>query len=650
VRHRLAAVGPLAPVVAFFLGGLVFLSASRLALTLAWLPRLRAVDGFLGLFPVGVRIDTSLLSIVAAVPAAAVLLFPDRLGRWWHPLVAAYLAVGAAAIAFLEFATPPFIAQYDGRPNRIFLDYLIYPREVGGTLLAGYRLALVGGAVVIVAVGVFAWRNARALLREHAPWRWGARVVALPLVGGLLVLGMRSSLGPRPANISTAAFSSDHLVNELALDSAYAVGYALYESRHEVDAARLYGRLPTAEAIARVRRATLLPLTAFSDPDIPLLHHQTSRTPRARPCNLVIVLEESLGAEYVGTLGGLALTPNLDRLSRDGMLLTNVYSTGTRTVRGIEATVAGFLPTAGSSVVKLGGAQHDFFTVAELLRRHGYATDFIYGGRSNFDNMAAFFRGNGFQRVIDEPRFAHPIFRGTWGVSDEDLFARANREFRAHGTAPFFAVLLTTSNHPPYEYPPGRIPPGDEAPDTSHNAIRYADFALGRFFEAARKEAYFANTVFLVVADHDTRVYGADLVPIEKFHVPALILGPGVPATRWDGVASQVDLLPTLLDLIGLDAEHPMVGRDLVRVAPDAPGHAFMQYDTTNAYRVGDRVVIHQAHRAPLQFEYRDGRLVPAPLDRELARDALAHIQVADFLYQEHRYRLPDARASRRAG
>jgi phosphoglycerol transferase MdoB-like AlkP superfamily enzyme len=208
-------------VIAFLVGGLTLLSASRLALTLAYLARLQAVDGFLRLFPIGIRMDTSLLCVVLAAPAAAVLLLPRRLGRWWHPLVAAYLAGAAAIVAFLEFATLPFLAQYDSRPNRIFRDYLGYPHEVAGTLWAGFWLALAGGVLVVVVVGSLAWRASRALLREHAAWPCAVRLLTLPLVAGALVLGMRSSLGPRPANISTAAFSSDHLANELALDSAY---------------------------------------------------------------------------------------------------------------------------------------------------------------------------------------------------------------------------------------------------------------------------------------------------------------------------------------------------------------------------------------------------------------------------------------------
>ena len=144
-----------------------------------------------------------------------------------------------------------------------------------------------------------------------------------------------------------------------------------------------------------------------------------------------------------------------------------------------------------------------------------------------------------------------------------------------------------------------------------------------------------------MVADHDTRVRGLDLVPIVRFHVPALVLGPGVPAGRYDGLASQVDLLPTVLPLVGVAAPQPLIGRDLLAVPPGVPGHAFMQYDVANAYRVGDRVVVHEPYQRPRQFSYATGRLVEMPLDPELARDALAHVTLPERLYEQQRYGLP---------
>jgi len=124
----------------------------------------------------------------------------------------------------------------------------------------------------------------------------------------------------------------------------------------------------------------------------------------------------------------LPLTPHLDKLSKEAMTFTNMYCTGTRSVRGIEAVVTGFLPTASRSVVKLGNSQKGFFSLAELLKRRGYETSFVYGGMANFDNMASFFNGNGFDYIVDEVDFdeSKSAFKGVWGYSDEDLVQEAN--------------------------------------------------------------------------------------------------------------------------------------------------------------------------------------------------------------------------------
>jgi phosphoglycerol transferase MdoB-like AlkP superfamily enzyme len=642
VRTRLRAVlGPLEPLVLFAAVAMLLLSASRLALVLWYHARLRDVPQAWMIMPLGVRLDSMAVAVALWAPAAIVLAWPPVADRLRTGLAAAACALVACVMTFMEASTPPFLAQYDTRPNRIFIDYLRYPQEIVPTVWSEQKVAVVVGLVVVIAVTVVTWRTMYAALSRAPRWPWWRRLVALPIVAGLLFLGARSSIGHRAANISTAAFSSDHFANELALNSTYAVGYAVEHGRKEVSPGRLYGSLDRYEAMNRVKRQMIVPDSAFTDPKIPLLHRQPPTRPRAEPYNLVVFLQESLGAEYVGTLGGHPLTPELDALAKEGLLLTNLYATGTRTVRGIEAVVCGFPPTPGDAMLKRGLAQTGFFTLAELLRRRGYATEFFYGGASNFDNMGGFFLNNGFDRVYDEPTFPTDAFRGTWGVSDEDLVRKANATFVAHGDRPFFALMLSTTNHPPFEYPPGRIQPSGP-PDTLHNAIRFADYAIGELFRLAKREEYFRRTVFLVVADHDTRVYGADLVPISKFHIPGLIIAPGLEPRRWDVLASQIDLAPTLLDVMGLDVEHPMPGRDLLAVPDGTPGRAIMQYDMTNAYRVGDHVVVLQPDRPPHQFVYRDGHLEPEPLDPDLARDALAHVQVPNMLYHDRSYRLPE--------
>lgn len=639
----LLALGPLAPVVAFFLFALTVFLLSRGLLLAAYWDRLQEVEHLWWLFPLGLRMDVVTLCGILLIPTLVLLLLPATAQRRIRPAVAGLFSAAAAVLVYMEVATVPFVAQYDSRPNHLFIDYLAYPQEVFGTIWADYKLEIVVAVVLVTLTLRLVWRGTGWLMDNATPWSSKKRLLVWPLVLVLLVLGGRSSFGVRPANISTAAFSNDQLANQLALNSTYSVGYALYRHGKETDGASLYGNMPREEIIRRVRTQSDIASAAFADGDIPMLHHQTVAEPRQRPYNLVILLEESLGAEYVGALGGKPLTPNIDALSQEGMLLTQLYSTGTRTVRGLESVSAGFLPTASRSVVTLDLSQRGFFTIAELLDRKGYSTEFIYGGSSDFDNMRAFFYGNGFQEVIDEQAFSHPAFHSTWGVSDEDLVRRANQEFIAKGDKPFFALMLSTSNHAPFDYPAGRIEPYEQPPNTVNNAMKYADYAIGEFFRLAKQEEYFKNTIFLVVADHNTRVYGADLVPINKFHIPGLIIGPGVEPQHFDKLASQVDLLPTLLGFMGLESDHPMVGHDLLALAPDAPGHAIMQYGQTNAYEVGEHVVVTQPYKPQQEFRYQNGKLVPEALDPEMAKDALAHILFPYLLYTEQNYRLPPA-------
>jgi phosphoglycerol transferase MdoB-like AlkP superfamily enzyme len=457
------------------------------------------------------------------------------------------------------------------------------------------------------------------------------------LVIALMFMGARSTFGHRPANLSTASFSHNHLANELAVSSTYTLLNAIYMSLHEVGS-EMYGSMEWPEIQQRVSRYQEHPKAA-----LPVALGQGIPA-GTRPPNVVIIVMESLGAGFVGSLGGLPLTPNLDRLSKQGLSFTQLYATGTRTVRGLEAIVTGFPPTPAQSVLKRPESQRDFFTLAALLRREGYGTDFIYGGVSNFDNMGRFFHQNGFDRVIEQKDYDQHAFQGTWGMSDEDLMIKAHATFLEHGDQPFFALLLTTSNHDPFEFPDGRIALHEQPKATRNNAVKYTDYAIGEFFKLAQTAPYWRNTVFLVVADHDARVFGADLVPIERFRIPGIIIGPGVPHRKETRIVSQIDLAPTLLGLMGIKREHPMIGRDILKMPADMPGRAMMQYADTNAFRVGDSVIIHQPHQRAKTYDYRNGRLLHRDSKPELEHDALAHLLWADTVYREHRYRLPVTR------
>lgn len=642
-RGLRAVLGPLYLPLLYIVCGLVMLSLFRGVLTWTYRDRLSGVPNLWMVFVVGIRMDLVLLSYFTIAPVTMLLLLPGRIVQRVRHVIAGWCGFSFALIVYMEIATFPFLAEFDVRPDQKYLEYLAHVQEVSTMLLKVYPWELVIGTVALVGCCVATWRLALRVLTQAPQWSLARRLMVAPVVLALLVLGARSSIGRRPANISTACFSSNNLANEMGLNSTYSMLYAAYRMlRHEKNPSLDYGRMDTSEVLERVAEKSHFE-GGIIPGEIPFLHKQDSPFDGARPLNVVIFLQESLSASSVGCLGGPPITPHLCRLKDEGLWLSNLYATGTRTVRGIEATVSGFLPTSTVGVVKLSRARKNFVTIASILQRAGYSTNFFYGGMGHFDQMKSFFLGNGFQHIYDQPTFESPAFLGTWGVSDEDLVRKANEVFVSHGDKPFFGLLLSTSNHLPYEFPDGRIELYEQPKQTPANAIKYADYAIGLFFELAKKENYFKNTLFLIVADHNAHVRGNDLVPIGKFHIPGLILGPNVPRQEMNVLASQVDLVPTLLHFSGLDTVHPMIGRNLMSLPPGDPGRAFMQFASNNAYRVGDQVIVQRPFLPPAQFSYlpQEDRLVETALDPEFAKDALAYAHLPWLLYAGEDYRLP---------
>jgi phosphoglycerol transferase MdoB-like AlkP superfamily enzyme len=647
-RIELLSAHPWNATVRFVLAALALLGACRVLLVLLYSQRVRAEEGFGPVLLGGMRIDLSLVALLVALPAllAPLLSGPSLFGRAYARAQGAYFAIAFLLIAFLEAATPAFIAEYGCRPNRLFFEYLGSPRELFGTLWGAYRVALFAG---LLAAGCAIWL-ARALFRPGRvrTMSWWLRVPASAMALALCVLSARSGFQHRPINPSTVAFCDDPLLNSLALNSFYDVGYSLYRLKDEADASEVYGRMPVAEMNERVRVAAGLKGVP-RDPERPSVRRQVPALQQGRPLSLVLIVEESLGARYVGALGGTSGTPELDALADESWWFERMYATGTRSARGLEAISAGFPPSPARSVLKLPRAQGGFFTLAALLREFGYHTRFVYGGEGQFDNMQGFFLANGFHEAVDGSEFENPRFVGSWGVSDEDVFEWVHQDLLVAGDRPTFTLAFSVSNHSPYDYPTGRIDTGDGPVATQENAIRYADWAIGDFFRKARAAPYWERTLFAVIADHDSRVYGAQLVPLERFHIPALILGPGVPVRRDPRLASQIDFAPTLLSLLGIDCAHPMLGRDLLSLTSDDPGRALMQYEENHAYWRGNEVVIHQPHKSALQFRTDGVELHPMQLDVELGRTALAHALWASWVYREQLYELPQQPTERLA-
>lgn len=646
--------GPYAAVALLFLLGLPLLSLSRAGLMLWQAERVAATGIWSEMLLQGIRVDIIQLSLFALpLLALAPVLALRPLWPLWRWLNVFWVVLALTALVLLEVSSPQFITEYDSRPNRLFIEYLKYPGEVFSMLWTGFRLQLLAGVALTTAATFAAIRLLRPWLRQEHSWSVWRLWLTWPVLVLLCAFAIRSSLDHRPANPAMFALTGDPMVNTLILNSAWSVTHAVYGMRHEARSSEIYGQMSEADILGEVRAARdalgdSRPLLDHAE--IPTLTAQKATHRPQRPLNLVVILQESLGATFVESLGGVPVTPYLEKLKKDGWWFEQLYATGTRSIRGIEAVVTGFPPTPAQAVVKLQLAQRDFASLASILGQHGYESEFVYGGEAHFDNMRAFFTNNGFNRVTDEKDYKNPVFSSSWGVSDEDLFNKTHERLseKHKEGKPSFTLVFTSSNHAPFEFPDGRIDLYEQPKGTDNNAVKYADHAMGKFFEQAKASPYWQDTVFLVVADHDIRVRGDSLVPIERFHIPGLILGADIKPRTVKTVASQIDLAPTLLSLLGVDAQHPMIGRDLTREPETLPGRAMMQYEQHYAWMEGDRVVILRPEKAPEHARYDKAKkhlqsAEPPAEAKTLERRALAHSLLPAWLYREQRYKLPEA-------
>ena len=640
---RATVFGPYIYLARMALFSLIILSLSRAGLVIWNYERVTNAGSLSDIFLQGVRADIILISLWIFFPVLTVPVF--AWARWqtmWFRWTYIWSLIVIVAILFMEFATPAFLLQFDTRPNRIFIEYLRYPQEVLSTLWHGFRLPFVGGLLLTAILAVVFQQILRVPDSALSVWTPAKNLLLWPLIVVMVFMGIRSTTHHRPANPAFFAITGDSMVNSLVINSSYSILYTLYSMKHEAHSSEIYGKLATDEMLEYSLDWPWLKHYQFNDKKFPTLHQQKAAITRDKPLNLVIILQESMGATFVESLGGINVTPELEKLAHEGIWFERLYATGTRSVRGIEAVISGYLPTPAQSVVKLSNSQHNFSTIASVLHAAGYHTQFIYGGEAHFDNMRGFFTGNGFQDIVDLKRIKNPAFVGSWGASDEDLFHTAQQELENLHRAqkPFFSLIFTSSNHEPFEFPDNRISLLEQPKNTVNNAVKYADWAMGRFIEQAKKSDYWKDTLFLIVADHDNRVYGNNLIPVEKFHIPGLILGADVKPSRVAALSSQVDLAPTLLSIMGVSACHPMIGRDL---ASDwtSPGRAILQFENYFALMEPDKIIILKPDQTAVTADYNETEKKLTLADSASARDAkraLANVQLPSYLYREKRY------------
>lgn len=624
----------------YFLIIAIFL-AGRATLFVLYFDRFKDEDINIWLsFLYGLRMDTITASTFLLIPMILLTLSPKFLSKFINGFLKYYFLIVIGFFIYIEIATFPFFAQYDSRPNYLFVEYLEYPKEVFTMIIADYKLQLLLAFVLIGLFGYLYLKRFQNEFRNIISQSYLKRVLLFIPLLILIFLGMRSSLGHRPANISDAMYSSNRILNEVTKNSFHSIVYAIYSAKKHSskDIAKRYGIMDIKEAIARVQKQLKLENT---DPKYILTRFEKTNFPQEKTKNIVIFIQESMGYQFVQAVGGKAgITPNMNKLSSEGILFKDLYSNGTRSVRGLAGLSAGNFSVPGMGVVKRNKSQSEYFTLANYLKPLGYYSQFIYGGESRFDNMKGWYLGNGFDEIIDQEKFVDPEFTGSWGVSDGDVVIRANEEFKKlyEKGQKFASVIFSTSNHTPFDFPENKF---DLVPNVAkrsvENAIKYADFAIGDFINRAKKEAYFKDTIFVIAADHNVRVYGDDIVPVEMFQIPGLILGSDIKPAVYEKLATQPDVLATALDLAGISGNMPIMGHSIF--SDNKQNLALMQFNDRYALRVDNEVAVIRPNTKPLTFTYENKHLKSAKENQELQKDLLAFITVLNYVYDNRLYK-----------
>ncbi|MBT1075339.1 LTA synthase family protein [Geobacter grbiciae] len=584
----------------------------------------------------GFIFDAAALAYLLIPAALYLILAPRRLagssGHRWVVRTAIFIIL--YALIFGAVAEYFFFEEFSTRFNFIAVDYLIYTHEVIGNIRESYPLApILGGIFAISLVAVFLLRSAidRAAATTFAGRhrRLGATLLAAPLAALLLV------------NISGTEISPNSYANELAGNGLYGL-FAAFRN-NELDFRQFYVTRDDRQVLARLRGLVEERNNHFTTP-APRMTRQITGEGEEKRLNVIVVVEESLSAEYLGIFGNTkGLSPNIDRLSRDSLLFTHLYASGTRTVRGLEALNLSIPPLPGTSIVKRpnnGG----FRSWGEIMKEKGYDTRYIYAGYGYFDNMNAFFSGNGFD-IVDRNSFAKDeiTFANVWGVCDEDLYRKTIKESRKSFEAgrPFFNMLMTTSNHRPFTYPDGKI---DIPSKTGRDGgVKYADYAIGKFIEEARKEPWFKDTVFVFIADHCAGSAGKTELPVKKYEIPLLVYSPhNVTPGKVDRMMGQIDVAPTVLGLLNMSYTTDFLGRDILK-ADTQPERAFISTYQKLGYIEGDRLLILSPQKGATlaRFDRRSGDTQPLPMDEQSLQKALAWYQGANYIYKNRLNRLP---------
>jgi phosphoglycerol transferase MdoB-like AlkP superfamily enzyme len=539
-------------------------------------------------FYLGLKFDLR-LALLLNLPFAALGLWPAldpflsaRARRLW--LV--YFGAAGALLLFFYGVDFGHYGYLESRVDASVLRYLFDPRESAGVVWGSYPV-LRGLAAIAFAVSAYVMLLRRLFERgKPAPAArpLAARVALVGVAACLYAFGIYGKLSWYPLRWSDAYFSPHAFASALSLNPVLYF-FETFDNRD----------LEFDEDALRERYAAVASYLGVEHPDAQRLDFTRTTGTKAgrKPLNVVIVLLESFAYYKTGLSGNpLDPTPNFDALAEGGVLFRHFYTPHSGTARSVFATVTG-LPDIDRAKTS---------TRNPLIARQntllnafsGWDKFYFLGGSASWGNIRALLSHNvdGLQ-IYEEGSYSSPRV-DVWGISDLSLFEEANRVLAAKRERPFVAIIQTAGNHKPYTIPEDSrgfersTTPEEEAQRYGFDsvpeldAMRLVDHGIGHFFRIARQEDYFEDTVFVLYGDHGSpaaaehRPLAERQLRLPRYHVPLVLYAPRHLEPRViDEVASQLDVLPTVVNLAGASGLNSTLGRDLFDPAFAGRRHAF---------------------------------------------------------------------------
>jgi phosphoglycerol transferase MdoB-like AlkP superfamily enzyme len=573
------------------------------------------------------------------------LLLPQKWNKGLFNRIATYVWLFLVLLItlFSFFAEITFWQEFESRFNFIAVDYLVYTFEVINNINQSYPLPLlIGGMLLINFAAIWFFSKKQILERSFKSNTPFAK--RLLITGSIVCLTVLYGLF---LDNAWAESSTNRYQNELSKAGIYSF-FAAFKN-NELPYDHFYSLISNKAAFSSIKKELNEPGTTYDGKEFSIFRNIVNKDNASRP-NVIMITIESLSADFMGRYGNTQnLMPFLDSLAGHSVVFDNLYATGTRTVRGMEALSIAIPPTPGNSIVRRPD-NNNLLTIGSIFKAKGYDRTFFYGGDGYFDNMNQYFGTNGFD-IVDRGRnlgigdtfsTKHTIiqdnkvhFENAWGICDEDLFDAVieDADKKSSSGKPFYNFVMTTSNHRPFTYPAGKIniPSGS----SREGAVRYTDYAIRQFIKKSRTKPWFKNTVIVIIADHCASSAGKNEIDISKYHIPAMIYNlNGVPDQSITQMCSQIDLYPTLFGLLGWNYQSNLYGKNVLEAGYN-PRIILGTYQKL-AYMSNDSLVILSPQQKVESFLYDKvkNEQIPNMLSTEIKNKARSYYQTAYFLFK----------------